>query len=82
VSKVSEARERQGYVSKATPQTCATCAHFSSRKEKHSTWMGRDYFKEHDLRCGIGSFAVKKQGTCHEWGLAPASSASSAQSDG
>lgn len=66
MSKQSKAKERQGYVPKAIPSTCATCAHFTSAIEERKSW-GRTYQHESNLRCGKGGFAVKKLGTCNEY---------------
>lgn len=76
MSKQSEAKEKQGYTPKAIPQVCGNCAHFQSEM-KHPTWMKpgiHDHYLqdpscavESDLRCGIGSFAIKKMGTYNEW---------------
>lgn len=67
MSKQSEAKEKQGYVPKAIPQTCGNCAHFTSNVVRRSGYFGI-YEEESGLRCSIGGFAVKKNGTCNEWG--------------
>lgn len=68
MSKQAEAKEKQGYVAKAVPQTCGNCMHFQSEMiEMRSQWMGTVWKEEKCLRCGIGRFAVKKMGTCNEW---------------
>jgi hypothetical protein len=66
MSKQSEAKAAQGYVAKAVPRTCANCAKFLSDKvQKTSEWMKTTWVEEKNLRCGIGGFAVKKNGTCN-----------------
>jgi len=67
MSKQSEAKEKQGYVPKAIPQTCGNCAHFMSDKVEREGYFGGSYVDEKSMRCGIGGFAVKKMGTCNEW---------------
>ena len=68
MSRQSEAKEAQGYVAKAIPQTCVNCCHFESEMVKReSRWMDTKWNEEKNLRCGIGRFAVKKMGTCNEW---------------
>jgi hypothetical protein len=67
MSKQSEAKEKQGYVPKAIPQTCGNCGHFLSTKAKCAGYFGGEYIDEKNLRCGVGGFAVKKMGTCNEW---------------
>lgn len=75
MSKQSEAKERQLYVPKAIPQTCANCRHMSFDLD-YPAWMIKEarneiYGDEHKIetghRCKIGDFAVKKMGTCNEW---------------
>lgn len=68
MSKQSEAKEAQGYVAKAVPQTCGNCAHFRSDMiEQKSSYMGTTWFAEKNIRCGIGGFTVKKMANCSEW---------------
>ena len=70
MSKQSEAKAKQMYVPKATPQVCMNCASFQFEKitktEYGSTWT-----EERGLNCAIGGFAVKKMGTCNEWSGKP-----------
>ncbi len=66
MSKQSEAKEKQGYVSKAIPQTCVNCACFTNEEIVMKTpWSS--YTKSINQRCGIGGFKVMKMGTCDEW---------------
>lgn len=67
MSKQSEAKVLQGYVAKPVPKTCMNCQHFKSDNVLSNTWMGKDYYKETNLRCGLGGFAVKKMATCNEF---------------
>lgn len=78
MSKQSEAREQQGYVAKAIPLVCGNCAHYKFDNELPS-WMQEEnikspgkwpdtYKQEQNKRCGLGGFAVKKMGTCDQWG--------------
>lgn len=73
MSKQSEARIAQEYVPKYTPSICSNCLHFSSERVfVNKDWTGKDWFKETNMRCGIGGFAVKKMGTCMQWSAATA----------
>jgi len=67
MSKQSEAKRAQGYVSKAVPQTCKTCQHFRSESVFDYEFRGKQYYRDANLRCGKGGFAVKKMGTCRFW---------------
>lgn len=66
MSKQAEAKEQQGYTPKAEPRTCATCRHFQFATLVSREWCGKEYYKDTNLRCGIGGFAVKKMGTCNK----------------
>ena len=59
MSKQSEAKEQQGYVAKPVVRRCGVCVHFKFDVKKGD--YGPIYSK---LRCGIGGFAVKKNGIC------------------
>lgn len=59
----SEAKEAQGYVAKATPQTCGNCVNYRSYKQLKVAPFGK-YESETNMRCGLGGFKVKKMGTC------------------
>lgn len=67
MSKQSEVKAAQGYVAKPVPKTCANCHHFKYESGLINTWMGKDYYKKTNLRCGLGGFAVKKMATCNEF---------------
>lgn len=77
MSKQSKAKAAQGYVDKAIPSTCATCAKFrfdlvdanAAHNAKYETKYP-PYFVSKNMRCEIGGFAVKKLGTCNEWAKA------------
>ena len=65
MSKQSEAKKVQNYTPKASPAYCSNCQHYASEKEiKQSTWSGDKWEQEKNIRCGIGGFAIKKQGVC------------------
>lgn len=66
MSKQSEAKERQGYVPRAIPATCANCAHFTSYVVTRTGVFVGTYHDESNKRCAKGGFAVKKMGTCNE----------------
>lgn len=69
MSKQSEAKIDQGYEQKPVPRTCANCQHFKSDNVLSYVghFDGKEYFKESNLRCGIGGFAVKKMATCNDF---------------
>lgn len=67
MSKQSEAKEQQQYVSKAAPETCSTCRHFEWIENVYTNPDGTRHYSDTNLRCGIGGFAVKKMGTCRLW---------------
>lgn len=60
MSKQSEAKKQQGYRTK--PDTCANCAHYTSKIEVNSYWE----VESERRRCGLGGFAVNKTATCNE----------------
>ena len=65
MSKVSEAKEAQGYVDWMSIN-CSTCKHFTSRMETNKAWFGT-HTVEKDKRCSIGGFVVKKTAHCNMW---------------
>ncbi len=88
MSKQSEAKEKQGYVSKFEPDICGNCANlmfdmeFPEWIKEHNKniiegkrnysfnkdgMYGDEHKQQKNLRCGIGGFSVKKQGSCEEW---------------
>jgi hypothetical protein len=70
MSKQTAAKEKQGYVPKAIPMTCANCAHFefeTVQTHPGTSWQPEGFFSDKNLRCGLGRFAVKKMGTCNEY---------------
>lgn len=68
MSKQSKAKEKQGYVPKAKPQTCMNCKHFTHEKILMKTpWSS--YTKDTNLRCTLGGFKVMKMGMCNEWSM-------------
>jgi len=74
MSKQSEAKKEQGYVEKAIPKQCATCAHYrSDMADLPPSWSGTIYREEKNRRCGLSGFAVKKTATCtkHEFEPSP-----------
>lgn len=66
MSKQSKAKEAQGYVSKAPPQNCAVCKYFAMTKTEVVAYFGT-FTKESNLRCELGSFAVKKMAVCNKF---------------
>ena len=65
MSKQSEAKKRQDYVSKFEAGYCMNCFHYQSdivpMKNEWHEWT-----EEKNKRCGIGGFAVAKKGSCSE----------------
>lgn len=72
MSKQTEAKTKQGYVPKLTPQACMNCASFKFDMVPTNYPPGYAQEKQGNLRCAIGGFAVKKMGTCDEWKPQPA----------
>lgn len=66
MSKQSEAKQRQHYTPKLIPSVCCNCVHFRKDVEKRVS-LGQTWLIDKSLRCGLGGFAVKKQGSCAEW---------------
>lgn len=64
MSKQSEAKKQQGYVSKHKPTYCMFCANYTSLVTEHKGPFV-DWTEESNKRCGIGGFAIAKQGTCN-----------------
>lgn len=64
MSKQSEAKKIQNYNPKPTPAECSNCREFQKESTFTHEWFGKKYYRDKNLRCGIGGFAVKKRGTC------------------
>ena len=67
MSKQQVAKDNQGYVEKAIPQTCQHCEHFlfdRVQTVKPTEWNPKGWFEDKKLRCAIGGFTVLKMGTC------------------
>lgn len=62
MSKQSDAKLEQKYQLKPKFPMCSNCKFFKSDK-KEGTF---GYIKESNIRCGLGGFAIKKQGTCEK----------------
>ena len=66
MSEQKTAKDDQRY--REQPDTCANCGHFQSDMvdDSYTDWMGNpvEFFRETNLRCSIGGFAVKKTATC------------------
>jgi len=60
MSKQANSKKEQGYEPKPIFAMCSNCKHFRSDKIVNQ-W---NYEEEKNKRCGLGEFAVKKQGTC------------------
>ena len=67
MSKQSEAKYLQGYVDKAEPRVCMTCAQYRSVIVKANRHGYGGYSEEKNKHCGVGGFSVKKMGTCDLW---------------
>jgi hypothetical protein len=66
MSKQSKAKELQGYKDKAPPKSCVACKHFASTTTEETGHYGT-WYKESNLRCLIGNFAVKKTAVCNKF---------------
>lgn len=79
MSKQSKAKEDQGYVPKAIPETCGACRSCVPvmgevmRYKDDSFAIGGTHLVSEQVsqKCGIGGFAVKKMGTCSMWQVMP-----------
>ncbi len=60
MSKKSNKKQEQGYEPKPTVAMCSNCNNFKS----DFIVKTYGYKQETNIRCGVGSFAVKKQGVC------------------
>jgi hypothetical protein len=65
MSKQKNAKKEQGYEAKPVFPMCSNCAHFQSDFITDKGYFG-EFTMEKNLRCGIGGFAVKKQGSCQQ----------------
>lgn len=76
MSKQSDAKKAQGYVTKFVPPVCSRCVHFASDMEQKTTYYRREYEDGHrdvanewvvekNLHCTLGGFTVKKMGACN-----------------
>jgi hypothetical protein len=64
MSKQSEAKENQGYNPKPVLPICSNCKNYLSDSKEEQGAFGGVWHKEINIRCGIGGFAIKKQGNC------------------
>ena len=72
MSRQSESKERQGYVSKAVPKTCMNCVNFAVdivAREYRVFAATRTLYEEKNMRCTIGGFKVMKMASCNEFKL-------------
>jgi hypothetical protein len=69
MSKQSDAKQDQGYIPKAVPQTCMNCFHFKMDVVPVLNWQDKPtgYERETNKRCGLGGFAVQKMATCNKF---------------
>jgi len=65
MSKQSDAKKLQQYVGKHKPMYCMNCANYQSETTTVRGAFGRSYDVEKNKRCGLGGFAIAKQGTCN-----------------
>ena len=59
--KTQDKKTEQGYNPKPTISMCSNCKHYKSDFVVNEY----NYKQEKNIRCGIGEFAVKKQGVCN-----------------
>jgi hypothetical protein len=68
MSKQSEAKKNQNYVSKAIPHICMNCNNYACAisVKTYEGWYGDIKEREEikDEHCVIGEFVVKKMGSC------------------
>lgn len=68
MSKESENKEKQGFQKKCP--CCGNCANYICEvKAIKEEFCSRTYYKEKNLRCAIGGFAISKSNWCrgHEF---------------
>lgn len=72
MSKQEKAKQSQGYEPKPVVPMCSNCVHYLSDYVEAHGWQ-TTWTEEKNIRCGIGGFAVKKQGKCslHELKTTP-----------
>ena len=66
MSKQAKAKVAQGYVDKAPPKNCAVCKHYASTTTEETGYHGT-WYKESNIRCQLGCFAVKKTAVCNKF---------------
>lgn len=70
MSKIQKIKDEHGYIAKLIPNTCGNCANrtFDNVQVNAPTsWNPKGYWQEKNVRCSIGGFAVKAQGSCNLW---------------
>jgi len=67
MSKQSDAKKTQEYDPKPRPQICRECKNFQFEKVLTSELYGQKYYRDKNLKCSIGGFAVKKISTCNQF---------------
>ena len=68
MSKQSDAKAIQNYQEKPFVKTCSNCANYRSEIVRHGyNWAGAECFRETNMRCSVGGFAVKKTALCEDW---------------
>lgn len=67
MSKQSEAKKAQNYISKSEPRVCSNCCNL--QLDKAPARYNPRVIVCKKLRCSIGGFAVKKMGTCDLFGV-------------
>lgn len=60
MSKISDAKQKQGYQGKPSTRRCRVCS-FLNAEKKDTGWGGWSEI----LRCGLGGFAVKPNAVCN-----------------
>lgn len=64
MSKVNDIKKQMGYQPKPVFEICSKCKHI--RIDKVAAPWNKNVILEKNVRCVLGGFAVKKQGTCDE----------------
>ena len=66
MSKVTEAKKEQGYVS--NPRSCGTCKRMRCDLVEAKRWDGKPgKIEKKNIRCEIGGFAVKVNSSCDKY---------------
>jgi hypothetical protein len=67
MSKIKEAKIRQGYTEHPEQKECGNCQNYTSVIVNNTGVFGGSYTTEKNKRCTIGHFSVMKTAICNLW---------------